>query len=268
VKDYYQILGVARTATADEIKRAYRRLASQHHPDKGGDTAKFQEVEQAYRVLGDAAQREQYDNPKPSGQHHQGQWQQAAPGFNFNDIFEMFGTRFNHDIPGRERAPAAVRGQIWLDLEDVAQGGNRVISIASSAGQTNVEVAIPAGINDGDSVRYPKLAPGEIDLVLQYRIRPHARWQRQGPTLITDIVVDVWTLITGGDINIKTILQKEIVVSIPSKTQPGTTLRVRAHGLPGRNGVAPGDLMLKIQCRIPDQISPDLLSKINQERGQ
>lgn len=268
MKDYYQILGVPRTATADEIKRAYRRLASQHHPDKGGDTAKFQEVEQAYRVLGDAAQREQYDNPKPSGQHHQGHWQQAGQTFHFGDIFEMFGTRFNTE-PQQRPQPNAVRGQISIDLQDVIKGGRRAISISTSSGQNNnVEIDIPAGIIDGESIRYPKLAPGGHDLVLQFRIKPDSRWQVHGLNLVCDIEVMMWDLILGTEKIMITPEGKEIAVTVPAGTQPGAILRVRSHGLPTRSSHNRGDLMLKIQGRIPDQISPDLLEKINQERGQ
>ena len=102
MSNHYETLGVSKSATPEEIKRAYRKLASQHHPDKGGDTAKFQQVEEAYRVLSDPAQRQQYDNPQPQG------------GFNFNfnnsgvppemqDIFRNFGFNFNAGSPFRQQ---------------------------------------------------------------------------------------------------------------------------------------------------------------------
>jgi DnaJ-class molecular chaperone len=142
VKNYYQILGVSSTASTDEIKRAYRRLASQHHPDKGGDTARFQEIEEAYRVLSDADQRSEYDNPGVRININSGQ------PFDFDNIFNMFGARF------QQRQAASARVMLWISLRDVAQGGKRVISVASSQGQSNVEIVIPPGVQDGDSVRY------------------------------------------------------------------------------------------------------------------
>ena len=91
MKNYYQILGVEKSATADDIKRAFRRLASQHHPDKGGDTVKFQEVQEAYGVLGDDAKRAEYDNPRPQFSGFPG----GGGGFNMHDMFgQMFGQQF------------------------------------------------------------------------------------------------------------------------------------------------------------------------------
>ena len=87
MKDHYATLGIGRGASDAEIKRAYRRLASQHHPDKGGDTARFQAVEEAYRILSDPAARQEYDNPRPQAHF-------SATGFNLDEIFTMFGTRF------------------------------------------------------------------------------------------------------------------------------------------------------------------------------
>lgn len=264
--NYYEILGVARTATADEIKQAYRRLASQHHPDKGGDTAKFQEVEQAYRVLGDPAARAQHDNPAAAAQarYHQG----SGQTFNFGDIFDMFGTHVHRD-PRQAARPNTVKGQIWIDLQDVIRGGPRAISIATHTGAaSNVEVEIPKGISDGEAIRYAKLAPGGQDLVLQYRIRPSAQWQIHGSNLIGEIVVMIWHLISGGEHLMTTPEGKEIAVTVPGGTQPGAVLRVRAHGLPDRGAGHRGDLLLKIQTRLPGTISPELLLKIKQEIGQ
>lgn len=264
MKDYYQILGVARTASEADIKTAYRRLASQHHPDKGGDTNKFQEIEEAYRVLSNPATRAEHDNPAMAAR---ARWQQAGgQPFNFNDIFDMFGTRFSHEQVSR---PNTVKGQIWIDLRDVIQGGLRIVSIATMNGNSsNVEVEIPKGIGDGESVRYARLAPGGHDLVLQYRIRPTAQWQQQGLNLVGEIVVMIWDLVTGAEKTIVTPEGKELVITVPARTQPGAVLRARGHGIPARSSSARGDLLLKIQTRLPETISPELLRQIKQEIGQ
>ena len=257
--NYYDVLGVSRTATADEIKRAYRRLASQHHPDKGGDTEKFQAVEQAYRILSDPGTKAEYDNPRPRFSQHRTAGH--GPQFNFNDIFQMFGAQFNSEVEQSQARSA--RAQLWISLGDVALGGRRIIAIATSQGQANVEIDIPRGIEDGEAMRYPKLAPGGQDLIIQFRIQTDERWQRQGTTVACNLMVTVWQLILGADVNLDTVSGKTIAVTIPPHTQPGTTLRIRGYGLPGRGGSGPtGDLLVRVTARLPDHIPPELVEHI------
>lgn len=253
MKDYYSILGVARGATDDEIKRAYRRLASQHHPDKGGDKERFQEVQEAYSVLGDANKRQQYDNPMPRfGAHNQG------PHFNFHDIFEMFGARMD---PHRTRSQ---RIQIWIQLADVARGGPRPISLATTAGQGVVELEIPPGVEDGDSFNYRGMLPGGGDLVVQFRIRPDTTWRRQDDNIERDLQVPIWDLILGGEVETDTIMGNRVSVTVPPMTQPNTLLRVRDHGLPNKSTRRPGDMFLRIQARIPMDLTPAMIEQIRQ----
>lgn len=256
MKDLYQILGVDRSATDDEIKRAYRRLASQHHPDKGGDKERFQEIQQAYAVLSDAAQRQQYDNP--GVRINMG----GSPHFNFDTIFDMFGARFQE----QHRQRMALRMQLWIGLRDVAQGGRRVVSLATPQGQTNVELDIPRGVEDGDSIRYQGIAPGGGDLVVTFRIRPEPGWSRDNDTVVQDVQVNVWDLILGSEIKIMTLQDSEILVTIPPGTQPGTALRIRGHGLLRRGITVPGDMFIKLQAVLPTTISPALKELIRQER--
>jgi DnaJ-class molecular chaperone len=254
--NYYEILGVTKTATADEIKLAYRRLASQHHPDKGGDKNRFQEIQQAYQTLSDPESRASYDNPRPQFTQRRA----GEPQFNFNDIFHMFGARFGGDV--EQPVARSARAQLWISLTDVAQGGRRIISIATSQGQSNVEIDIPAGIEDGDSVRYSKLAPGGQDLVIQFRVQADQNWQRQGSTLMVTMTATVWQLILGAELNLDIITGKTIAVTVPPHTQPGTTLRIRGYGLASRTGAPPGDLLVKLAARLPDHIPDDLMDHI------
>lgn len=264
MRDYYQILGVNRSASADEIKRAYRRLASQHHPDKGGDTSKFQEIEEAYRVLGDAKQRQEYDNPAQRIHVNMG-----GPGdFDLGSIFQMFGANFH---PGQRGNHA--RLNLWITLEDVARGGPRPVALHVGDRVSNVEVEIPVGINDGDTIRYPGLAPGNQDLVITYRVRPDARWQRQGRDLATQMEFDIWDLILGAEVPIVDILGNTLLLIVPAKTNPGSLLRLRNKGLPpttlpGRQGGPSGDLLVKVNARLPSTISPELLSAIKKEKNR
>ena len=259
---YYDTLGVPRTATPDEIKKAYRKLASQHHPDKGGDTARFQQIEEAYRVLSDPQQRAAHDNPQSQG--FPGGFNFHSQPFDFDNIFNMFGTQFR--TTQRPRTMTA-RMTLWIQLTDVASGGKRTVSVGNNAGNQIVELDIPLGVEDGATVSYPGLAPGGIDLLVTFRIHPNPRWQRDGFNLYTDQRVPVWTLITGGEITVKDILNRELNVSIPPNMQPGQILRCRGRGLPDR-GNTPGDMMIRVQAEIPADIPEDLLALIRRESGR
>lgn len=253
----YQILGVNRDATADEIKRAYRKLASQHHPDRGGNTQTFQEIQAAYDTLSDPNKRAAYDNPGFGGGPGGFGFRSDAP-FDFQSIFDIFGTRFQQpQQPRRQQA----RMSLWITLRDVAQGGHRTISVGSPQGTTAVEIEIPLGIEDGDTVQYPGIGPGGIDLVISYRIHPEPRFARQGLNLYTDHTVDIWSLITGGTTQIRDLLGNVLEMTIPPRTQPGTTVRLRGRGLQNRNNNF-GDCLVRLQARIPDHIDPELLSLI------
>jgi len=263
VKDHYSTLGVSKAATPEEIKKAYRKLASQHHPDKGGDTAKFQEIEEAYRVLSDPAQRQQYDNPQPNFGGFNFRQQSGQP-FDFDNIFNMFGAQFNQT---QQRQRAQARMSLWIQLSDVASGGKRTVSVGSHSGSQIVEIEVPLGVEDGATVAYPGLAPGGVDLVVTFRIHPNPKWQRDGFNLYTDQKVDIWTLITGGEIEVRDILNRELNVAIPPMTQPGQILRCRGRGLPDR-GRNPGDMMIRLQAEIPRNIPEELLALIRQQTGR
>jgi curved DNA-binding protein len=260
MKNYYDILDVKTSATQDEIKRAYRKLASQHHPDKGGDVAKFQEIEEAYRTLSDAEKRAQYDNPQPNF----GQFGGGNHGFDFETIFDIFGARFGQ---GQQRRPQSARMSLWIQLRDVAQGGRRTISVGTPTGTQAVDIEIPLGIDDGDSVQYPGLAPGGLDLIVSFRIHPDPRWFRNGLNLIAEHSASIWDLILGTDARIRDILGTEILFTIPPNCQPGTTLRLKARGLRHRSGQQ-GDILIKIQARLPEKIDPELLDHIRAKHSQ
>jgi curved DNA-binding protein len=249
--NHYQTLGVERTASAEDIKRAYRKLAGQHHPDRGGDTAKFQTIQAAYDVLGDPGKRQQYDNPAP-------QFSGGAP-FDFDNIFNMFGARFQQ--PGHTQQQ--VRMSLWITLADVAQGGRRTVSL----GNMTVEIEIPLGINDGDNVQYANLGPGGTNLIVNYRIHPHPRWQRQALNLTQDETVLVWDLILGGELPVRDIQGNTLNMMVPAGTQPGTMLRLKGRGLRDRSGKT-GDLFVRIQARLPDNIPQELLDQIAQTHGR
>jgi DnaJ-class molecular chaperone len=258
--DYYAALGVPKTATADDIKRAFRRLASQHHPDKGGDTQKFQAIQQAYATLGDEQKRAEYDNPRPQFSGFQGH----PGGVNINDIFgQMFGQGFGqqHQHPRRSH----VRMTLWINLLDVATGGKRTVSLGTQSGVSAVEIEIPLGINDGDNVQYAGIGPGGSDLVVQFKITPDRKWQRDGLNLTQEVRIDIWNLILGGDLTIDTVTGKTLSTRVPARTQPGTVLRLKAQGLRDRAGQT-GDIMVRVQAQIPENIPPEIIDAIQKHQ--
>jgi DnaJ-class molecular chaperone len=258
----YQTLGVNRDATADEIKRAYRRLASKHHPDRGGDTKVFQEIQTAYDTLSDPQRRAAYDNPGFGG--FGGGFRADAP-FDFQTIFDIFGTRFQHPGQAQQQRRQQARMSLWITLRDVIAGGRRTISVGTQQGTHAVEIEIPPGIDNGDTVQYPGIGPGGIDLVVTYRIHPDARFDRQGSNLFTEHSVDVWTLITGGKTLLKDLEGNSLEIAIPARTQPGTTVRLRGRGLPN-SSKTPGDMLVRIQAHIPEHIDSELLAVLEKTR--
>jgi curved DNA-binding protein len=260
----YQTLGVNKDATADEIKQAYRRLASRHHPDRGGDTQTFQEIQTAYDTLSNPQRRAGYDNPSPFGSRNFGfNFSEEAP-FNFENIFNAFGAQFHH--PHQQR-PMQARMSLWITLEDVAQGGKKTVSVGSQQGTVTVEIEIPLGIEDGNTVQYSKTGPMGSDLLITFRIHPNPRFHRQGPNLTTDHTVILWDLILGAEISIRDLRGNTLSLTIPPRTQPGTLFRLKERGLRQRNG-AVGDLFVRVLARIPEHVPESIIAVLEQERNQ
>lgn len=266
MSDYYSTLGVDRSASADEIKRAYRRMASQHHPDKGGDKNRFQQIEEAYRTLSDEGKRAAYDNPNPFGSGQPGgfpggfhfNFGSGPGGFPFGDVFGMF----NQHAQNQRRM---TRMSLWVGLRDIAVGGRRPVSIATPQGSGMVEIEIPLGINDGDTIKYANIAPGGGDLVVQFRIHPDSKYDRNGLDLIMDQSISIWDLILGVDLQVSNIAGQTLTLVVPPQTNPRTMLRLRGHGL--RNGQGQvGDLLVRVLAHIPENIHPEIVEAIKKHR--
>ena len=249
----YSTLGVAKNATSDTIKRAYKEKAKAHHPDRGGNADQFAEISNAYDILKDPQKRAYYDQTgSTSSQQQFTHHQQGFSGF--QDIFsQMF----------RQQAQrqAEARINISISLKDSLQGGKRVIGIQTPQGNSSVEIDIPRGIVHGESVRYPKTAPGGLDLIVNYRIQGDRNWQRNGLDMHTERDVDFWTLIIGGDITVVDVLGKKYDVRIPPRTNPGVTIRLGSAGV-FRDGHNPGDIFVKIKAGMPTNIPEEVINTI------
>jgi curved DNA-binding protein len=262
--DHYQTLGVAKNATPDEIKKAYRKLASQHHPDKGGDTATFQKIEEAYRILSDPTQRQQYDNPV--NQSFQG----GMPGgFHFNmngfNMDEIFGQMFRqHQHAQRNNV---FRTTYWVTLEQVYSGGEEVLKLQTPTGLHMVKVNIPKGIQDGGQIRYEKVIESN-DLIVEYRVHNHLKYERRMNDLYCNHSVSVLDLIVGSTFEFTTLGGKTLEVAIPPKTQPHMHLKLGGHGLPIHGTNAYGDQIILLKPFIPDIIDTRITDSILQSKQQ
>jgi DnaJ-class molecular chaperone len=251
--DHYNTLGVDKNATQEEIKKAYRKLASLHHPDKGGDTTKFQDIQTAYDTIGNVEKRHQYDNPTPNHTHFNNH-----RGFDYINIFNMFGEQAYRQAAQQQ---TQTRMKLWITLHDVAKGGKRSIGISNAHGSMNIEIEIPKGINDGDNIQYKELGPNKTDLIITFCIHPTPKWQRKDLHLITEHQVSIWDCLVGGESEIKDILEQPYLITIPPLTHPGAILRLKNKGLTSCQGQT-GDLLIKIQAKMPDTISYELSALI------
>jgi len=271
--DHYTTLGVDRNASPDDIKRAYRKLASQHHPDKGGDKAKFQEIQAAYDTLSNPDKKSQYDSPQP--QFHGGGG--IPPGFEdmFANMFGGGGHPFG-DIFGQRR-PQPVRNrnlnlQTEISLEEAFSGKELIANIQLPSGREQVlEVKIPAGVSDGTTLRLAGMGDDSVgntprgDIHLSVRVRPHHAYQRQGDDLIRVLNVNCLDAILGKIIQFDTIDNRTLEVNIAPGTQQGQTLAVHGYGMPNMsNSYMKGRLLLNINITIPTNLTNEQKDLIRQ----
>lgn len=260
-KDYYEILGVPRTANEKELKAAYRRLARKHHPDvnPGNKAAeeKFKEAAEAFAVLSDPEKKAKYD---------QGGHEAFGPGFdpfggadfdvrNFgdlSDLFELFGGGGRGRGRSRARRGADVQLEVRIPFLDAIQGTTIEVPLSGE----KVRVRIPEGMQDGDRVRVPGKGapvrgggtPGDAYLVL--RVEPHPLFQREGNDLIVEIPVGLARAALGGTVEVPTPTGKT-TINLPPGTRSGQKMRIRGKGVPGS-----GDLYAVIQIVPPKQLDP------------
>ncbi|MCX8113006.1 MAG: J domain-containing protein [Bacteroidia bacterium] len=267
-KDYYEILGVPRNASQEEIKKAYRRLARQYHPDANpGNKAaeeKFKEIQEAYEVLSNPETRSKYDQLgrdwrlyEQMGQAStQGRWQDI-PGFEgFSDFFRMF---FGEDFLRRNRE---VEYRLPVTLEELYIGGKKTIQV----GGPIVEVPLRPGTLPTTRLRLRGRGPGGADLLLYLDLQPHPIFTLKGKDLHASLEVPLYTALLGGTVEFRHLDGQRLRINIPPETPNGHTFRLRSKGWPGN---PPGDLYLSVQVRLPKQLTPkekELLEELRRLR--
>lgn len=274
MKDYYQVLGVNRGASDQEIKQAYRKLARKYHPDiNPGDKeaeARFKEINEAYEVLSDGEKREKYDRFGSDWKRYE---QAGGPGFDyggttdFADIFEtLFGGRsgraggpgFNVRMDGQD-----VDQPVEITLEEAFGGTQRTLQFSNPNGSPRtITVKIPPGVDTGTRVRVPgEGAPGlnggaRGDLFLVVKVQPHPRFERKGEDLTVKVETSLYTLLLGGQASVPTLTGKTINLNVPEQTQNGRTFRLSGQGMPVMRSERRGDLYVTVSAQLPTRLSP------------
>jgi curved DNA-binding protein len=288
-KDYYGILGVARTASDAEIKKAFRKLAREFHPDVAKDKKraeeKFKEINEAYEVLSDPEKRKKYDELgadwksgaefRPGaggfgGRHYRGGPQEGSfefGGTGFSDFFEqLFGSRMRGGFAPQDSAAERgndIEGDIMVTLEEAMQGSVRTVNIRRPDGHSekseSYQVKVPAGVIEGQKLRVA--GRGESgsgggqagDLYLRVHLAKHPDFEVQGHDLIYEADLAPWEAVLGTEISVPT-LNGRVNIKIPAGTQAGQKLRVRGRGLALHGGGA-ADLYVITNITTPTHIT-------------
>jgi len=279
--DAYETLGVPRGASDADIKKAYRRLAGQHHPDKGGDTAKFQEIQTAYETLSDPVKRQQHDNPNPF-QHFGGPGGPHGSHFEFHfgggpeDNFQQFysqgfgGNPFQrHQQPRRNKD---LRVQLNITLADTLEQQKKTISVQTTKGDRyNVDVEIPRGINNGNTIKYTQMGDNMFDtltrgdLYVIINVENDNRFEVHGINLVSNLEINSIEAMTGVDKIVQSIDGREYAVKIPQGCQYGTKFGLQGQGLYQMNTMHRGDLIVNVIIKTPmlSDIQLNMLRNIN-----
>ncbi len=302
-RDPYAALGVARGASADDIKKAYRKLAQKYHPDRNADDAeaeeRFKEVSAAYAVLSDDDRRQAYDEfgeiaLDPNFDVEQARQAQQAGGFGFSgfegfqradfgdqaggfgSIFEdLFGAGGRpHGGPPRPRKGRDLEADLELDFEAAALGAERRISVArplasGGVGSESLTVRIPPGVDDGGRIRLAGKG-GESpnggpagDLFCRVHVRPHRHFTRDGRNLQLDVPVSMLEAVNGAEIEIPT-LQGSVHLRVPAGSDGGSKLRLRGKGIPAAGGKPDGDLIVTLRIKTPKKLEDEQRDQLAQ----
>jgi curved DNA-binding protein len=258
-KDYYEVLGVTRGAEADEVKRAYRKLARKYHPDVSKEKnaeSKFKEVQEAYEVLRDPEKRAAYDQlgrdyrpgqqfrPPPdwSQRFGHGDSQRFSDLNGFSDFFSsLFGGAAGGGAP-----PDADAGHLDVSVEEAFAGTKRRVTLNEGGRTRSVDVQVPAGVSEGQSLRISGTG-GRSSLIFRIRVRPHALYALQGKDVQIELPLAPWEAALGAKVAVPT-LGGTVELTVPAGAQSGQKLRLRGRGFPG---TPKGDQIVSIKLVTP-----------------
>lgn len=290
-RDFYEVLGVPRGATADEIRKAYKKLAKKHHPDakpgEPGSQQKFAEISEAYEVLGDDEKRKKYDQfghafrgGESAGNPFQGFGGGAGADFDLNDLLGgMFGggrgkNPFQQGA-GRRGTPQPRKGddaqaEILVPFAVAVEGGAHELSIRIGTKSERLTVKIPAGIEDGKAIRlsgqgHPGVNGGpDGDLLVTIRSAPHPWFRREGRNLVVDVPITPSEAALGARVDVPTLSEGSVVVTVPPGTSSGAKLRLRGKGVADPRGGERGDQIVVIRIVVPKDLSDEARSLFEQ----
>jgi len=270
--DYYNTLGVSQSASKQDVKKAYRKLAGKHHPDKGGDAEQFKKITEAYEVLSDDAKRQMYDqygtaDPQQMGGNPFGNGDPFGNA-GFEDVFSsIFGNGFS-----RQRQPKNQNITIGVNitLEEAFYGKNLIAAYRLNTGrEEKVDIQLPPGAKHGDTVRYSGLGDDSFrqyprgDLHVRIQVANHPQWRREGDNLYCQKDVNYFDLLLGCVIIINTIENKQLSVNVPKGTNIGTTFSIQGYGMPNvNNRRIRGNAYITVNSSTPKIDDPQVLANI------
>ena len=280
--NYYSLLDVNKSASPEELKKAYKKASMQHHPDRGGNEEKFKEINEAYATLKDPQKRAGYDRFGTSDPQQQQQQQQQQHhhnfGFNqnidpndpaFQDIFgQMFGQ--GQGPFGQRRPPVKNEDiQLYVDLgiDEVFSGKTiRIAYNLQQGGEQTHEITIPPGLHD--VIRYQGLGNNGVsgiprgDLYAKIRIKDSKTWHRTGLDLHTVAPINVFDLILGTDVHITTPQGKNLSVKVPAGSKPSVVFSIHGYGIPDLRSGKQGIIFVKLKIDVPKITDPELIERI------
>ena len=277
-KDFYKILGVGKNATNDEIKKKYRSLARELHPDKTkGDLAmeeKFKAVSEAYDILSDSKKRAEYDEARSlfeRGGFRAPQGGQNFQGGDFSDIFgggnpqDIFSNLFGGGARRGPRKGQDLQTESSITFKEAAFGTTLELRLSTDGGPSqNITARVPAGVNDGAKIRVKgKGAPGEAgpgDLFILLHVKPHTVFSRKGENILLNLPVTFVEATLGADIKVPTLSGEDVTVRITPGTPNGRTLRVKGRGV--TKGSTTGDLLVTIDVQVPQKVEGKALDAL------